>query len=186
MSTTRLPGIKAIHAIITDNCRTLRTDEGAIDEALARIRAEALSCMGAPGNAKPDVRYHLILTVERALQPSTPEAKPMPVGPVAPVGEHLTTDPDDPALTRGVDTEPTEQAEKYLVLSEMERAKGFVRPVRNTYRHATCGQRTNMGRALAETYARDPSFYGGTYCATCKMHKPVGEFTWEDGSVVGS
>jgi hypothetical protein len=44
-----------------------------------------------------------------------------------------------------------------------------------------------MGLALCETYARNPKFYGSTYCATCQMHKPVGEFTWiEDGEVVGS
>lgn len=122
----------------------------------------------------------------------------------------------------------------YVVLSDDERAKGFVRPVRETYvhvgarpRHATreltaeelerhrpfgyvayeaypdgesavvgrywtaaqlnsgCGQPTTMARALAETYARDPGFYGGTYCATCRAHFPVGEggeFTWAGSS----
>ena len=44
-----------------------------------------------------------------------------------------------------------------------------------------------MGLALSETYARNPKFYGATYCVQCSMHKPVAEFTWEpDGSVVGS
>jgi hypothetical protein len=43
------------------------------------------------------------------------------------------------------------------------------------------------GRALSETYARDPKFYGATYCCACRMHKPVAEFTWTaDGAVVGS
>jgi hypothetical protein len=70
----------------------------------------------------------------------------------------------------------------YVVLSVEERAKGFVRPVRDAYRHDRCGGVTTMGRTLAETYARDPSFYGGTFCAVCRAHFPVGangEFTWD-------
>lgn len=99
----------------------------------------------------------------------------------------LTDDPTDPRLTRGVDDKPVPQAEAYLVLSEAERAKGFVRPVRKSYKHTTCGAVTSMAWALAETYARNPKFYGATYCTTCRMHLPVDEFTWEpDGSVVGS
>lgn len=47
----------------------------------------------------------------------------------------LTTDPNDPRLSHGGDTEPTGQSAAYLVLSEEERAKGFVRPVRVAYRH---------------------------------------------------
>lgn len=45
-----------------------------------------------------------------------------------------------------------------------------------------CGNTTTMSRQLAETYARDPSFYSGTFCATCRQHFPVGaegEFVWE-------
>ena len=100
---------------------------------------------------------------------------------------HLTTDPMDPRLTHGSDTERVEQAEVYLVLSEEERAKGFIRPFRDVYRHTTCGSVTTMGRALSETYARDPKFYGGTYCVHCAMHRPVGEFVWDaDELVVGS
>lgn len=67
----------------------------------------------------------------------------------------------------------------YIVLSAGERAKGFVRPVRRTYTHATCGTDTTMGLALAETYARDPSFYGGTFCCTCRAHFPLDQFVWE-------
>lgn len=99
----------------------------------------------------------------------------------------FTTDPTDPRLTRGVDSEPVDQADVYLVLSPEERAKGFVRPVRDAYKHATCGGVTTMASALAETYARDPSFYGATYCVHCRKHLPVAEFTWDkDGTVVGS
>lgn len=100
----------------------------------------------------------------------------------------VTDDPTDPRLTRGVDSEPREQAEVYLVLSESERAKGFVRPVRRSYRHDKgCRSVTTMGEALSETYARDPHFYGATYCVTCAKHLPVSEFVWTaDGTQVGT
>lgn len=81
------------------------------------------------------------------------------------------------------------QQKGYVVLSDEERAKGFVRPVRRTYVHTTCGVATTMGQALAETYARKPSFYSGTFCCGCGSHFPVGEdgeFTWDDGSKVGT
>lgn len=70
----------------------------------------------------------------------------------------------------------------YVVLSAEERAKGFVRPVRRSYKHLTCGSVTTMGQALAETYARDPAFYSGTFCVACGGHFPVGDdgqFVWD-------
>lgn len=126
------------------------------------------------------------------------------------------------------------QQRDYVVLSPEERAKGFVKPVRETYRHigppapefplrdltaeeiATfpqsgyvkfedyqgtrgsavgrfwtqaqlddttrrCGSTTTMGRSIAETYAREPSFYGGTFCCACGKHLPLTEFEWLDG-----
>ena len=147
----------------------------------------------------------------------------------------LTDDPNDPRLTHGADSEKVPQAAVYLVLSEEERKKGFVRPVRGAYRHVGrpgptfplrdltdeekaswnhgdandyvkfetyppehkngargkfwtqaqldeigkgCGHVTTMARELAETYARQPAFYGATYCAECSMHLPVHEFVW--------
>jgi len=142
----------------------------------------------------------------------------------------LTTDPNDPGLRK---IRADGQQEVYRVLSEEERAKGFVRPVRNSYKHVGvpraanplrdltpeeherydrfgyvkyeeypkgesstvgrfytqkqldggCGGVTTMGQALAETYARDPAFYGGTFCCHCGAHFPVGkdgEFVWLD------
>lgn len=134
------------------------------------------------------------------------------------------------------DGSATGQHRDYWVLSESERAKGFVRPVRDAYRHvgipapafplrdltdeetvrygaydyvkfepyppsaessATgrfwtqaqldkidrgCGAVTTMSRPLAETYARDPNFYGSTFCVRCRTHYPVGasgEFVWD-------
>lgn len=116
----------------------------------------------------------------------------------------LTNDPNDPRLGHGSDSEPGPQNPVYLVLSDAERAKGFVRPVRRSYVHrfmhdgsevpypltslegvGGCGAVTTMGTALAETYARDPGFYGATYCVGCQMHRPVGEqgeFYWDGTS----
>src|ERR1043165_3911417 len=133
---------------------------------------------------------------------------------------------------RAQQTEETGQHKAYIVLCPDERAKGFIRPYRDEYRHvgrsicgnlcdsdarlggsrticsdefnhvgkcgfqtrvvhqpehaqieAThriggCGTVTTMGRALSETYARDPSFYGATFCCGCNRHLPVQEFIW--------
>lgn len=157
----------------------------------------------------------------------------------------LTTDPQDPRLGHGMDENPVPQNEVYLVLSEEERAKGFVRPVRNSYVHVGrdlsyykgvhriltedqqkeypdkkyvavmtsltkedgsflggpyvtqkeldawtnnqhvdgCGTSTKMGQALSETYARNPKFYGSTYCVHCQKHLPVNEFVWEGTNI---
>lgn len=139
-----------------------------------------------------------------------------------------TTDRDDPRLKQ---VGPTGQQEAYLVLSDEERAKGFVRPFRDSYFHVGphgpkhqlrdltyeekrryagegyvqfepypesespvtgrfwtraqldavamgCGTLTRMSREIAETYARDPKFYGGTFCVGCKQHLPLAEFKW--------
>jgi hypothetical protein len=125
----------------------------------------------------------------------------------------------------------------YVVLSAEERAKGFVKSVRNKYLHVgapplpdgardlteaerkswvndsdkdpfekyaphppekggpalgkfftrsqvaragkRCGSVTTMGQSIAETYARNPSFYGATFCCACGAHFPLNEFTWE-------
>lgn len=70
----------------------------------------------------------------------------------------------------------------YVVLSAEERAKGFVKTVRRSYVHTKgkCGGvATVMGRGLAETYARNPRFYSGTFCVGCKAHFPLNEFNWD-------
>jgi len=142
----------------------------------------------------------------------------------------------------------TGQHRAYWVLSEEERAKGFVRPLRHSYVHrgarpkyptrpmtaeeqarhggatlnlglrgefvayeeyppdseeakrglvgrawtrerlnSGCGAVTRMGQAIAETYARDPEFYGSTFCVHCRRHIQLDEFVW-DGTdeLVGS
>lgn len=143
-----------------------------------------------------------------------------------------TNNPDDPRL-REIGADGMQAT--YLVLSEADRAKGFVRPLRRSYIHVGrpgpkyvlrlltdeererysgvgyvsyekypdedsivgrfwtqeqldridkgCGTTTRMGDAIAETYARNPGFYGGTFCVGCGSHFPVGkdgEFVWAD------
>lgn len=93
----------------------------------------------------------------------------------------------------------TGQQKGYVVLTPEERSKGFVRPVRATYTHVGkitrmvndsngmewdqriggCGTDTTMGLSIAETYARDPKFYTGTFCCFCRKHLPLDEFVWE-------
>jgi hypothetical protein len=90
-----------------------------------------------------------------------------------------TTNPNDPRLGHGPDETPVPQNEVYLVLSQEERAKGFVRPYRDSYVHTKCGTLTKMSEPIAETYARDPKFYGATYCVGCSKHLPVDEFVWD-------
>lgn len=176
----------------------------------------------------------------------------------------LTTDKNDPRLNQ---TKDNGQNEAYIVLTEEELAKGFVRPVRTTYVHVGtktpdvseqgklftldelhannpkeydeerikkfrdwgyvayieysdeyrqkndkgaavgtfifqkdldainskqkysggCGTVTTMHRSIAETYARDPKFYGATFCCGCGKHLPVEEFIWDGtNETVGS
>lgn len=76
----------------------------------------------------------------------------------------------------------------YLVLPDGERRE-LVRPIFETYVHLTCGTETRMNRAIAETYAANPTFYGGTYCVACRAHFRVGwegRFVWPDGTLVGT
>lgn len=96
----------------------------------------------------------------------------------------ITTDENHPDLNQ-----PKEngQNKAYLVLSDEEKAKGFIRPLRTKYIHTKCGVETKMHTSIAETYAREPRFYGATFCVKCKTHYPVSQFTWSDGTgVVGS
>ncbi len=102
--------------------------------------------------------------------------------------DRTTTDgrPADPAMAGKGAPQPidpaTGQHAAYFILTEEERRKGYVRPVRDSYRHDVCGAITKMGPSIAETYARDPKFYGSTFCIACRKHLPVGEFTWDKSS----
>jgi hypothetical protein len=156
--------------------------------------------------------------------------------------------PDD-APTPTDETVGDGQKADHWVLSAEDRAKGFVRPVRASYRHVGapgprhplrgltaeerarfgdyyvkyeeypkpdpdgtgkrgargrfwtqdrldrigkgCGAVTSMPRAIAETYAAQPGYYGSTWCCGCRAYLPVGEkdgeFVWTgDGGRVGA
>ncbi len=102
----------------------------------------------------------------------------------------ITTDPNSPCLR---ELDDSGQQICYLVLSEEEREKGFIRPVRDSYKHLKCGTTTRMGSSIAETYARNNLFYSGTYCCYCKTHFHLlidGErqFAWygSDGKLDGT
>lgn len=76
----------------------------------------------------------------------------------------------------------------YLVLPDGAR-RDLKRPVKRTYVHTTCGVATTMAQEIAETYAADPTFYGGTYCVGCRAHYRVGalgRFVWDDDTLVGT
>jgi hypothetical protein len=131
-----------------------------------------------------------------------------PFPPPADRSKLCTTDGRSPEAARASQTNETGQHASYIVLCEEERAKGFVRPYRDRYKHVGravpvtddvgipphtvrrsggCGGVTTMGRSLSETYARDPTFYGATFCCGCNRHLPVAEFVWTaDGQQVGS
>lgn len=80
---------------------------------------------------------------------------------------------------------PDGQHADHWVLTAAERAKGFVRPVRRSYKHTVCGVVTTMPQAIAESYASQPNFYGSTFCCGCGGYFPVGaegNFVWADAS----
>lgn len=147
----------------------------------------------------------------------------------------ITTDRNNPDLNQ-----PSEsgQNKAYLVLTQEEIDKGFIRPVRDSYIHVGklipviegqtirelsefekgnnvgfvayvvypesespkvgrfitqqekdnlgkrfggCGGLTKMNSVkICETYARDPKFYGATFCVHCEKHLPVSEFFWDN------
>jgi hypothetical protein len=60
---------------------------------------------------------------------------------------------------------------RYWTQAQLDKARG-----------GGCGGVTTMGSAIAETYAREPSFYGSTWCCGCRAYLPVGEtgeFVWD-------
>jgi hypothetical protein len=83
---------------------------------------------------------------------------------------------------RDIDPKTGEQ-KGTAVLSAEERAKGFVRPVRDVYTHLRCGTNTRMSADIAETLARDPKFYSGGFCVHCRGYFPLSEFVWKDTTI---
>lgn len=97
------------------------------------------------------------------------------------------TDRNDPRVS---EIDPATGQQKAHVTLPSAARTSFIRAVRQEYKHDTCGTTTKMGRAIAETYAANPKFYGATFCVACKGYFPVGEhgeFVWlDDGTKVGT
>lgn len=146
------------------------------------------------------------------------------------------TNPDDAPVPNSERRADGQHVDHWVLCAE-ERAKGFMRPVRDSYVHVGtpgpthplrdltdaererfngdghepyvqfevyppemeprtgrywtqadidkigkgCGTRTSMPRSIAETYARQPGYYGSTFCCGCGKYLPVGErgeFVW--------
>lgn len=147
-----------------------------------------LGCIGGFAYDSPQHQVAFLVGPE-SIRPIKSYAAAFDVAEPPPVDRTQATTTDGKPFDRKAPARPDGQHQNYIVLTEDERRKGFVRPVRYAYIHEKCCTRTTMGQAIAETYARDPEFYGATFCCGCRAHFPVGphgEFHWEDGSKVGS
>lgn len=157
-----------------------------IDALAARVaQLEAERWTGPPRlGPRPETPEDLerrTAALVKAVKAATPEPPPVDRSKLC------TTDGRPVAEARAAQASETGMHESYVVLCEDERQRGFVRPYRDRYKHLTCGTVTTMGRALSETYARDPKFYTHTFCVHCNRHPPVEEFVWTaDGLPVGS
>jgi hypothetical protein len=65
--------ITAKHAIVSDTCRRNKTAEGAVEEALGRLREEAMRLIAKRGDGRGD-NLHFILEIERDSSISAPGA----------------------------------------------------------------------------------------------------------------
>ena len=57
-----VPGLNALHAVITPTCRENKTDIGAFNEVVKRLRKEYLTCL--KGRGEDGSQYHVVLSVE--------------------------------------------------------------------------------------------------------------------------
>jgi len=164
--------------VITSNCiKHHGSFEAALAVALKEVSDAALMCdEGWHGKAN----IHLVVEVERVEAPVKEGPTQVTLsGQPAKEGVHSPV-PD-------METEKDGTHKDYWVLSPAELAKGFVRPVRQTYTHHICGFNTKMNITIAETYAVNPKFYDKTFCVKCKDHFPVSQFVWEGTKdIVGS
>ena len=126
---------------------------------------------------------------EETMPPPPEPTERTPAPPTDPSTHKLATvrgEPPAPGFETAAAPQPkdpeTKQNKDHWVLPQEERAKGHIRPVRRGTLHIKCNTVTYMPLACAETYAKDPRFYGSTFCCACKDYFPVGpdgEFLWE-------
>jgi hypothetical protein len=62
-------GSPASHSVITPECRALRGDQGAWDEAVARAKAEYDAIIAGWRESGPQPTLHLVLGIERPFVP---------------------------------------------------------------------------------------------------------------------
>lgn len=151
-----------------------------MSEKLARLRGELMQLAQTSTGDERELFTMMLRDVSVALDANHADLEPVTI-PVVDRNAATTTDGRSVDEVRAEQRGETGMHKSYIVLSDEERAKGFVRPLRNSYVHEKCSSVTTMGSMIAETYARDPKFYGRTYCATCRTHFPVGEdgeFVW--------
>lgn len=76
------------------------------------------------------------------------------------------------------------QQNSYVVFSDRKlAATPLVRPVQYKIRHLACLSVTEMHEKMAQTLARDPSFYKAFFCIKCRAHFKIGrdgEFLWHN------
>lgn len=61
---TKLPGLKSFHAVITPACRRGRGDQGAINETLTRLAADLVELLGNWPEDR-EATFHIVTTVDR-------------------------------------------------------------------------------------------------------------------------
>lgn len=65
-----IPGQVAVHAIISDGCRSARGDAGAADEAVRRVREQLEKILDGWAIGSGGI-FHVVVTVERPTRPQT-------------------------------------------------------------------------------------------------------------------
>lgn len=237
-------GVTAAEVRFQDGSPQAVGTNGVTMEALLAIVAFRLKQMQAGpfachenGNALSSVQnaigFLALRTARRSVAGVLGTAEPDPEVKAPDPSVVTVTDRSDPRLSQ---VRSDGQQLAYLVMSEAEQAQGFVRPLRDSYKHVGrsgpkypvrdltddekarfpasfgyvkfeaypdgspdaeggktgrywtqadldavgkgCGVVTRMGDSIARTYARDPKFYGATYCVGCKSHLPVDAFVW--------
>lgn len=77
---------------------------------------------------------------------------------------------------------PRRRAKVTWALSDEDKRKGRLRPLRYVYLHETCGALTKVSVTTAEFMASQPYAFKRAYCAHCRAQfaaGPDGEFTWK-------
>ena len=71
---TKVAGIKAHHSFITDTCRRNRSDVGAFNEVVRRLR-EQFDILAGKWPIGSDVKFHFVLTLDRPINSSQGETQ---------------------------------------------------------------------------------------------------------------